>query len=119
MDKGTLRIKVSKATLEYEKVSCQAYYTKKMLDSIITENEPEFETGIYGIDSKQILQQQYNKLLEHKMYTKGYAQALQNLYEEFFDIAELKTWMSDADRKEAKNFREEQKYKTLNDYIYG
>jgi hypothetical protein len=27
--------------------------------------------------------------------------------------------MSDADRKEAKNFREEQKYKTLNDYIYG
>ena len=119
LNKEILRNKVSKETLEHEKLSCQTYYIIKMLD-ITSEFNPEFfESGVYGTDSKQVLREQYAQLLEQKIYAKGYMEALQNLYEEFFDIAELKTWMSDADRKEAKNFREEQKYKTLNDYIYG
>ncbi len=119
INKEILRNKMSKATLEHEKLSCQIYYTKKMLDSIPEFKPESFETGIYGTDPKQVLQDQYNKLLEQENYAKGYSQALQNIYEEFFNVTEIKTWMTDADREEAKNFKQEQRGKTINDYIYG
>lgn len=106
INKEILRLKISEVTLEHEKLSCQAYYTKKMLESL-----PEFDPQYYeaGINTKEILQNQYNQLLEEKIYTQGYMQALKDLYEENFDITELKTWMTEADRQKAKDFRQEQK----------
>lgn len=116
-EKEILRLKISEVTLEHEKLSCQAYYTKKMLESLPEFNSQSFETGIYGINTKEILQNQYNQLFKEKTYTQGYMQALKDLYEENFDITELKTWMTEEDRQESKNFRQEQKSK--NNYIYS
>ena len=75
----------------------------------LPEFDPQsFETGNYGINTKEILQNQYNQLLEEKIYAQGYMQALKDLYEENFDITELKTWMTEEDRQESKNFRQKQ-----------
>lgn len=117
--KEDLRLKMSKATLNYEKLSCQVYYTKKMLESLPEVNQQYYETGIYGINTKEILQSQCNQLLEQKTYAQGYMQALKDIYEDFFDITEIETWMTEEDRQEVKDFRQGQKNKTINDYIYS
>lgn len=117
ISKEILRQKISKATLDYKKIRCQAYYTKNVLESAPEFNPEFFETGIYGINAKEILQGQYNQLSNQKTYAEGYMQALKDLYEDFFDITEVETWMFDNDKKELEAFRQEQKDKTLNNYI--
>ncbi len=119
MTKEDLKLKVSKATLDFENLRCQVYYTKKMLESLPEFELQYYETGIYGINQKEILQNQYNQFSEQKTYAQGYMQALKDLYEETYDITEIETWMTEEDRQETKNFRQEQKNKTINDYIYS